>query len=198
MRKNMIRLVGVGIAALATTGAAGIVVSAQAEGVGQAAAVPAASAPPSAPETANQPVVEREAGIVMEGAGELAGSSFMVTLYQNSRYGNSVQVVLGDPDEGRIGYLEQTEPFVVDGVLNATVMVAGEPVTLHGTVIRTGQPQRTTESYSDAGQRIVTRGTHTELLTEVTLAIAGQAAGVGFAPAFAYDLAVRKVDLYGN
>lgn len=153
-------------------------------------AAPASSASPRS--------VERQSGLVMEGTGELNGTPVSVTVYENSLYGNTVQVVLGDPDDDRIGYVEQQSPFVVDGRLAAEVRIAGDVAALHGTVEATGRPERLTEPVQDAGEQIVSRGTHTQLATDVTLSLGGEQAAVAFAPAFAYDLAVQRVDLYGG
>jgi hypothetical protein len=139
--------------------------------------------------------VEIQRGLVLEGYGD----GVMVTVYENSRYGNSLQVVLGDPDEGgHIGYAEQSAPYVVDGVLTATVEIDGFPATLSGTVTPTGRPEQLVEPMQDAGEQLVTRGTHTQLLTDVVLAYRGTVVPIAFAPAFAYDLEVRRTTLYGN
>ncbi len=138
--------------------------------------------------------VEHQAGKVMEGTAD----GVMVTVYENSMYGSSIQVVLGDPDEENFGYVEQAGPFVHDGVLDVTIDVKGTPVRLHGTVTETGRPEKIRESYQDAGQQIVDKGTHTQLATDVDVTIRGTSAPVSFAPAFAYDLESRKVTLYGR
>jgi hypothetical protein len=138
--------------------------------------------------------VERQRGIVLEGS----APGIAVTVYENSVHGNSIQLVLGDPDEGSFGHLEQSEPFVVDGVLDATVDVDGRTVTLSGTVAPSGRPARLVEPLQDAGEQIVARGTNTPLVADVVLNVDGASAPLEFAPAFAYDLEVRKVTLYGN
>lgn len=142
--------------------------------------------------------VEIQRGLVLEGSGEINGASLQVTVYENSLYGNSVQIVVGDPDEGNIGASEQTAAFVVGGQLNASVQIGGKTATLSGTVESTGRPERVVEPIQDAGERIVTRGTNTALRANVTLTFDGAAAHVEFAPAFAYELEVRKVSLYGR
>jgi len=143
--------------------------------------------------------VERQRGIVVEGTSLAEDLSATVTVYENSLYGNSIQVVLGDPDHGGlIGSLEQTEPFVVGGVLNARVTIDGRIAELTGTVERTGRTTRVTEPVQDAGEQVISKGTHTQLLTDVTLSFDGQTVPLSFAPAFAYDLEVRRVDLYGR
>lgn len=141
--------------------------------------------------------VEHQHGVVLEGTADLAGTPVMVTVYDNP-HGSSVQVVLGDPEDDVIGYVEQATPFVVDGMLDVTVDVRGRSLTLHGTVTPAGAPERIVEPVQDAGEQLVTRGTHTQLATDVTVQLDGQEATIGFAPAFAYDLEVRRTSLYGG
>lgn len=142
--------------------------------------------------------VETQRGIVMEGWGEAHGLTAMVTVYENSLYGNSVQVVIGDPDDDRIGASEQHTPYVVDGRLDTSVQVDGRPATLTGTVEVTGRPTKVVEPLQDGGEQIVTRGTQSALHAQVTLTYDGISVPVTFAPAFAYELDVRTVTLYGR
>lgn len=142
--------------------------------------------------------VEIQRGIVLEGAGAIGDTPVAVTIYENDQHGSSVQVVVGDPEEDRIGFVEQAEPFVVDGVLHATVQVEGRAVEISGTVTESGRPARVTAPAQDAGEQIIDRGTHTPLATDVTLTYDGSTVPLTFAPAFAYDLETRTVTLYGN
>ena len=141
--------------------------------------------------------VEHQVGKVLEGHAD-AGTPVMVTLYENSLHGSLVQVVLGDPEEDNIGFVEQADPFVTDGVLDVTVDVNGTPVRFQGTVVEDGKPTSITEPIQDGGEQIVTRGTNTPLATDVTVTVRGVSAPVEFAPAFAFDLQSRKVTLYGR
>jgi hypothetical protein len=138
--------------------------------------------------------VEHQSGIVLEAAGD----GVLVTVYENSKYGNSATVVLGDPDAGHFGYVEQTEPFVVDGQLNLVVDVEGTTVSISGSVAPNGKPAKVVEPQQDGGEQIVTRGTNTPLAAELMADVAGEVVVLHTAPAFAYDLEVRKVALYGN
>jgi hypothetical protein len=143
--------------------------------------------------------VEHQRGVVLEGSGLAGGVPVAVTVYENSLYGNSIQVVLGDPDNGgQIGFVEQADPFVVHGVLDATVDLGGRTVELTGTVEETGRTTKVIEPIQDAGEQVISKGTHTQLLTDVTLSIDEENVALEFAPAFAYDLEIRKVVLYGN
>jgi hypothetical protein len=143
--------------------------------------------------------VEHQRGIVLEGTGLAGNLPVAVTVYENSLHGNSVQVVLGDPDNGgQIGFVERAQPFVVDGVLNAVVGINGQSIVLSGIVQETGRATKVTEPIQDASEQVISKGTHTQLLTDVTLTFDGKCAALEFAPAFAYDLEIRKVGLYGN
>lgn len=154
----------------------------------------------SAPSTNDGPntTVEIQRGIVLEGTGAIGDTPVAVTIYENEQHGNSVQVVLGDPEEDRIGFVEQAERFVVDGVLRATVEVDGRTVEISGTVTESGRPTKVTAPVQDAGEQIVDKGTHTPLATDVTLTYDGSTVPLTFDSAFAYDLETRKVTLYGN
>lgn len=142
--------------------------------------------------------VQIQRGIVLEGTGSIGDTPVAVTIYENDQHGNSVQVVVGDPEEDRIGFVEQAEPFVVDGVLHAIVEVDGRAVEISGTVTESGRPTRVTSPAQDAGEQIIDKGTHTPLTTDVNLTYDGSTVPLTFAPAFAYDLETRTVTLYGN
>jgi len=168
-------------------------------GLAATASEPLPTAPSATGDTAEPTTVEHQAGVVLEGTADLGGTPVLVTVYDNSRYGSSIQVVLGDPDEGgHIGYAEQATPYVVDGRLDATVQVDGRPLTLTGTVTPAGRPTRLVEPMQDGGEQLITRGTNTDLVADVNLGYRGDTASVAFAPAFAFDLEVRRVTLYGN
>jgi hypothetical protein len=177
----------------------GIAGAASADDASKAAQRPVSTAVTSASADQLQVNVEHQRGIVLEGSGLAGDLPVAVTVYENSLHGNSIQVVLGDPDNGgKVGFVEQAAPFVVDGVLDAAVDVDGRTVELTGTVEETGRTTRMTEPIQDAGEQVVSKGTHTQLLTHVTLSVEEQSVALEFAPAFAYDLEIRKVALYGN
>jgi hypothetical protein len=185
--------------ALSTASAAGVA-AIVAGGYAQAAeprAIATSTISAVSTESVSRVTVEHQAGVVMEGTTSV-GTPLMVTVYENSKYGNSIQVVLGDPDDENFGYVEQAGAFIEDGVLDVTIDVKGTPVTLRGSVVETGRPENIRESYQDAGQQIVDKGTHTQLGADVVAIVDGDSAPVSFAPAFAYDLESRKVTLYGR
>ncbi len=146
-----------------------------------------------------QVTVQRERGVVLEGSGSADGLDVMVLVYDNDRHGSSIQVVLGDPDDGgQIGWAEQKEPYVVDGRLAASVEIEGQVLTVSGSVTETGKPKQVHEQHQDAGEQIIVKGTHVQLLTDVSASFGDAVVGLQFAPAFAFDLEVRKVRLYGR
>jgi hypothetical protein len=177
-------------------------------GLGVAGAATANDTPTSEPSGTTAPVavdhpesgvnVEHQRGIVLEGAGVIGGRDVTVTVYENSLHTNTIQVVVGDPDDGLIGFVEQEQSFVINGVLEASVEIDGQTSDLKGTVEETGRAKKVTEPVQDAGEQIISKGTHTQLLVDVNLSFDGDSAKLAFAPAFAYDLEIRKVALYGR
>ncbi|HET9499188.1 MAG TPA: hypothetical protein VFO98_02890 [Marmoricola sp.] len=148
---------------------------------------------------ASTPVqVTREHGSILEGYAVVGGTPVLITLYENSTHGSSLQVVVGDPEEDRIGYVEQAGAFIVEGNLDVTLPVGEEQLRLRGTVTGTGQLDPVDERVKDNGFQIITSGTHEQLAAQVTVDHAGESAGATFAPAIAYDLEVRKIRLYGG
>ena len=199
MHTNTTRLVLVATTLVAGLGIAGAAVAQGGEPHRTTPETTTVAAPDRpTPPAQNRPTVEQERGIVLEGSGEGGGLAVSATVYENDRYGNSVQVVLGDPDDDRIGYAEQEQPFLVDGHLTASVEIDGRTAVLSGTVVPSGRPERLVDPGQDAGEQRVVRGTHTALVTDVVLTYDGTTVPLQFAPAFAYDLEVRSVDLYGN
>lgn len=144
--------------------------------------------------TAGASTTEQQKGLVLE----CSGDGVLATVYENSRYGNSATVILGDPDEGHFGYVEQSAPFVVDEVLSLVVDVEGVTATVAGTVAPDGRPTKLVEPLQDNGEQIVTRGTNTPLATDLVVTLDGESVALECAPAFAFDLEVRRVSLYGN
>lgn len=176
-------------------------------GLGTAATAAQDGPPSSAPAVAPTSVdshaertptsVVHESGIVIEAHGEYAGTPVAVYLYENRTYGNSLQVVL-DPERDLIGFVEQQAPFVVDGAVDVAVDVQGRSVVLTGTVADSGEAAKDVDPRQDGGEQIITRGTQTRLLADLSLTVDGVDVPLEAAPAFAYDLEVRKVSLYGK
>lgn len=164
-----------------------------------AADTSAGSAPTTTSTTTdNGPVVEHQKGIVLEGTGKLGRRPVYVSVYENSLYGNTLQILIGDGANRLVGHRQTTRAFVTDGVLDVRVRIDGYVAVLSGTLAETGHPTLINESMNDAGQRIVTKGTNTPLLADVTLTYRGRTARLAIETAFAYDLTVKKVTLYGR
>lgn len=182
MNKHRIRtLAGVSLAALIT--AVPLLVG------GGASAVATAG-----PASASPTTVTVQKGLVLESVGDHA----QVFVYENSTYGNSIQVVLDGRDGEMIGYAEQAGPFVVDGTLDAVVEVEGIDVTIEGTVATAGKPTKIVEPLQDAGQQIVTRGTNTPLATDLVLRYEHSEFPLTSPTAFAFELTSRSTTLYGG
>ncbi|RYP83921.1 hypothetical protein EKO23_17750 [Nocardioides guangzhouensis] len=139
--------------------------------------------------------VETQRGTVLECHGE----GVQATVYENSRYGSSLVVIVGDPGDDLFGSIERDTPFVVDGLLDETVAVrGGRTATITGTLTPTGQPTRITEPVQDAGEQVVSRGTNRPLATDLVVTVDGTPVTVTCDPAFTFDLEVRRTRLYGN
>jgi hypothetical protein len=142
---------------------------------------------------AASPTWEKERGIVLECVGQAHGVRIYASVYENDRYGNTVQVVVGDPDDG-LGNSKQTdEKFVVDGVVKASVKVDGKRALVEGVVDRHGPRTKVYDEYTDAGFLIKTRGYHRQLLTDMGARYAGKSVPLACDTAFVYDLEVKKI-----
>ena len=137
----------------------------------------------------------RERGIVLECAGDAHGVQVWTSVYENQRYGNTVQVVIGDPDDGNGNSKDTEEKFVVDGVVKATVKVDGKRALVEGAVRRHGARTPVYEEYADAGFLIKTRGYHRQLLTDMGARYAGTYVPLACDTAFVYDLEVKKIPI---
>lgn len=192
MKTTRIRLTLAAIALLALTAAGAAATQAAQAATSSSQDRPAPAAPTGAPAT---PTVEQQSGVVVEASGSAGTTTASVTLYENSRYGSSVQVVLG---EDLIGYAESATALVVDGAVEVSVDVDGRPATLRGTLAPQGRAEKVVEPTQDAGEQVVTRGTRTALAGDLTLTHDGITVPLHLDTAFAYDLEVRRVALYGR
>ena len=142
------------------------------------------------PDPARVRATHEQHGIVLEGTGSAGGLTVTVYVYENDAHGNSAQVVLGDPDDDRIGAVEQDRAFVVDGVLTASVDIDGRTATITGTVVPSGAEATPVDPAQDSEPTVV-RGTHTPLDADLVVTYGGTALPLRVSPAFAYDLEVR-------
>ncbi len=144
---------------------------------------------------AAEPEWKRERGIVLECAGDAHGVQVWTSVYENQRYGNTVQVVVGDPDDGNGNSRQTDDKFVVDGVVRATVKVDGKRALIEGVVKRAGARTKVYDEYEDAGFLIKTRGFHRQLLTDMGARYAGKSVPLACDTAFVYDLEVKKIPI---
>ncbi len=147
----------------------------------------------TAPALAAAPEWKSERGIVIECTGDAHGVQVWTSVYENQRYGNTVQVVIGDPDDGNGNLRETDEKFLVDGAVKASVKVDGKKAVIKGTAVRYGARSRVYEEYGDAGFLIKTRGFHRQLRTDLVATYAGKVVPLTCDPAFYYDLEVKKI-----
>lgn len=136
---------------------------------------------------------EKERGIVIECQGDARGVQVWTSVYENQRYGNSVQVVIGDPDDGNGNLRNTDKKLLVDGAVNAWVKVGGEKAVVRGTAERYGARTKVYDEYDDAGFLIKTRGFHRQLHTDLVAKYAGKVVPLTCDPAFFYDLEVKKI-----
>jgi hypothetical protein len=139
------------------------------------------------------PQWEKERGIVLECTGNAHGVEVYASLYENQRYGNTLQVVLGDPDDGNGASKETDQKFVVDSVVKASVKVGGRRVLIEGIAERHGPRTRVYDEYEDAGFLIKTRGYHRRIVTDMGARYAGRSIPLACDTAFAFDLEVKKI-----
>ena len=144
---------------------------------------------------AASPEWKSERGIVIECTGDAHGIQVWTSVYENQRYGNTVQVVIGDPDDGNGASKNSDDKFLVDGVVNASVKIDGERALIEGAAQRHGARTKLYEAYEDAGFLIKTRGFHRELATEMSARYAGKTIPLACDTAFSYNLEVKKIPI---
>lgn len=135
---------------------------------------------------------QRERGLVLEGTGTWRGQSVQVFVYQNRKYGNSLQIVVGDPDgKHAIGAGQGRDAYVIDGVLNVGLDVDGDLAVVKGSVAEVGDPEPVTEPAPD-GNLISASGTHTSLAVDATFEYRGERVDLDFATSYRYDLEATR------
>lgn len=137
----------------------------------------------------------REHGIVLECRGGLDGTAVYVSLYENSRYGNWFQVVLGDPDAGNGKSKDVQREILEDGKVRASLTIDGAKATVRGTASKVGKKKPVHEEIDDAGYHVVSDGTHRRLSNDLAFEYDGMATRLQCDPAFAYDLKVTKTPI---
>jgi hypothetical protein len=131
----------------------------------------------------------RERGIVLECSGEADGLAVYASLYENDKYGNVLQVVLGE-DNGRSKNVKR--PFLEDGKVRGTITIDGAKAKIRGTAETVGKKKKVHEVHDDAGYLITIDGTHRRLANDLVLTYDGSRVPLTCASAFRYDLMVTK------
>jgi len=139
--------------------------------------------------------VERERGIVMECVGEADGLQAYASLYENNRYGNHLQVVLGDPDAGNGRSKLVKRRILEDGTVRAAITIDGARARIKGTAARVGKKEHVHEELDDAGYHVTSDGTHRRIVTDLELRYDGAVVPLTCDPAFAYALKVTKTPI---
>ena len=151
-------------------------------------AAAAATLPSAAGATASTTTVEK--GIVIECTGSLDGQDVYVSLYENNRYANVVQVNIGETGASR-----EPRDIVRGGRARTSVVVDGATARVAGTVEVTGRTTPVHEEMDDAGQHIVTDGTHRALRTRLRLSYDGSRTRLTCDNAFRYRLRVTRTPI---
>ena len=137
--------------------------------------------------TAATPATTVEKGVVIECTGALAGRPVYVSLYENNRYVNVVQVDVGDDGASR-----EVRDIVRAGRVRTSVAIGDDVARVAGTVAVTGRPTRVHEEQDDAGQHILSDGTHRALSTRLRVSFQGERTRLACDNAFRYRLRVTK------
>jgi hypothetical protein len=134
----------------------------------------------------------RERGIVVECTGSIHGRSVYTSLYENNRYANVLQVLVGDDENQVGGSREDRDGFLERGRVKAAMKVDGRRALVSGTAHKVGPRIPVSEEYDDAGQHITSTGFHRSLDTDLTLTWRGRTVPLDCDTAFAYRLKVVK------
>jgi subtilisin family serine protease len=182
------------LAAVAATALIGVSAALPAEG---APATPSSARPATSVSQRVDPgaTTEHQRGIVLECTGTIGTRSFWTSVYENDRYGNTVQVTV--LDEGIGGSHQTTRPFLDRGRVHAGAKVDGKLALVTGKAHRVGKRTAVHEVNDDAGFHIVTDGVHRRLRTRLTLAYGGRTTPLVCGTAFAYALTVTKTPITG-
>lgn len=137
----------------------------------------------------------RERGFVMECRGESDGLQAYASLYENDKFGNYVQVVLGEPDDGNGKSKQVRKPILKDGAVRATITIDGAKAKVRGTAAKVGRKTHVHEELDDAGYHVTSDGTHRRLENDLVLTYQGVTVPLTCDPAFAYALTVTKTPI---
>ncbi|NBM14427.1 hypothetical protein [Streptomyces sp. GC420] len=162
----------------------------------------AAQATPAA-QGGSTPVKTIEKGYALSCAGQSAGVTVAVDLYQNSAFGSHTSVSIETPEgEYGGGYGPEDTTLFSNGTIAAAIPVrklddtaepAGDAV-IGGTYAAAGRPEPVHEVVEDpAGHYVITKGTNTPLRTAATVKVLGTTVPLSCSTAFAFDLTVWRL-----
>lgn len=137
--------------------------------------------------TANQ---VRERGNAIRCTAQLAGHEAYVELYENSHYGNSVQIVLDD--DGLGAGRETVSPLVTGEQVHGSVVVDGTRAVVSGTATRNADKIPVAEEFDHAGEHLTTSGFRRSLTTDLTLRYGASTVPLSCDDAFHFVLDVTR------
>ena len=155
-----------------------------------AAAIATATLAAPASATTGTPTTTVEKGVVIECTGRVGGQDAYVSLYENNRHGNVVQVNVGDGGAAR-----EVRDIVRAGRARAAVRIDGSSARVTGTVRATGRRSAVHEEIDDAGEHIVSEGTHRALRTRLRISFRGETSRLACDNAFRYRLRVTRTTI---
>ncbi|MER5184712.1 hypothetical protein ABT009_41540 [Streptomyces sp. NPDC002896] len=172
-------------------------------GVGAIASTAGTAQAAPAAEGGSKPAKTIEKGYALSCAGQSAGVSVAVDLYQNSAFGSHTSVSIETPDgEYGGGYGPEDTALFSNGTIAAdipirklddTVEPAGDAV-ISGAYAAAGAPKPVHEVIEDpADHYVITKGTNTPLHTTATVNVLGSTVPLSCSTAFAFDLSVWRL-----
>lgn len=140
---------------------------------------------------AGEPTTTNEKGILLECSGTWRGKDVYTSLYENSPYGNTIQIVIDGGDVAG-GSRDTTQAFKVGRDVRGVLKLKGKKAIVEGTARAVGSKTPVHEEHDDAGQHITIDGTHRRLANDLTLTWKGTTVPLDCDNAFVYDLQVTK------
>lgn len=150
-----------------------------------------------APVAAKKPGVTKERGILLECTGALGDRGVIVNIYENRTHGNFLEVQVGEgggADEVGVS-VESKSRFLKGKKVRATTKLDGKKAVIAGTAKRTKKVKHIHEVVEDAGERIVSDGTHRMLKPRLTFKLGKQSTPLSCDTAFAYKLTVTRTPI---
>jgi hypothetical protein len=143
------------------------------------------------------PGVTHERGILMACTGDLGSRPVLVNLYENRTYGNYLEIQLGEGGgSDEIGVSRQVaKPFVTKGAVRAKAVLDGKRIKVVGTTVATNKVKKVREVIDDAGLRVVSKGTHTRLRSDLVFSYGKRSTALDCSDAFVYRLKVTKTSI---